>query len=96
MEVEDKDTQLRERNAQLQRQEAELQEKATLLSRLQRELQTLRVGDLFIGRCKGVKLVVISSGIASKLNLKLSSLCMRLAESKPTHLTREATHNTFL
>ena len=63
-----------EKNAQLQRQEAELQEKATLLSRLQRELQTLRVGELFIGRCKGVKLVVISSGIARKVNLKLSSL----------------------
>jgi len=52
VEVEEKDTQLRERNAQLQRQEAELQEKATLLSRQQRELQTLRVGDLFISRYK--------------------------------------------
>ena len=50
MEVEEKDTQLRERNAQLQRQEAELQEKTTLLSRLQRELETLRVGELFIGK----------------------------------------------
>ena len=49
MEVEEKDIQLRERNAQLQRQEAELQEKATLLTRLQRELQTLRVGDLSVG-----------------------------------------------
>ena len=53
MEVEEKDTQLRERNARLQRQEAELQEKAMQLSRLQRELETLRVGDLFISRCKG-------------------------------------------
>ena len=53
MEVEEKDTQLRERNAQLQRQEAELQEKAIQLDRQQRELQTLRVGELFIGRCKG-------------------------------------------
>ena len=60
MEVEEKDiqlrernTQLRERDAQLQRQEAELQEKATLLSRQQRELETLRVGELFISRCKG-------------------------------------------
>ena len=60
MEVEEKDiqlserdTQLRERDTQLQRQEAELQEKATLLSRLQRELQTLRVGESFISRCKG-------------------------------------------
>ena len=50
MEVEEK---LSERDAQLQRQEAELQEKATLLSRLQRELHTLRVGELFTGRCKG-------------------------------------------
>ena len=71
MEVEEKETQLRERDTQLQRQEAELQEKATLLSRLQRELQTLRVGDLFIGRCKGVKLVVRRSGIAGKLNFSL-------------------------
>ena len=70
MEVEEKETQLRERDTQLQRQEAELQEKATLLSRLQRELQTLRVGDLFISRCKGVKLVVRCSGVANKLTLK--------------------------
>ena len=62
MEVEEK---LSERDAQLQRQVAELQEKATLLSRLQRELQTLRVGDLFTGRCKGVKLVVRSSAVYS-------------------------------
>ena len=73
MEVEEKNTQLSERDAQLQRQEAELQEKATLLTRLQRELETLRVGDLFIGRCK-LKLVVRSSGVAGKLTLKLSSL----------------------
>ena len=66
MEVEEKNIQLRERNAQLQRQVAELQEKATLLSRLQRELQTLRVGELFISRCKGVKLVVKCSGVASQ------------------------------
>ena len=67
------DTQLRERNTQLQRQEAEFQEKATLLSTLRRELETLRVGDLFISRCK-LKLVVRSSGVAGKLTLKLSSL----------------------
>ena len=71
MEVEEKDTQLRERNAQLQRQEAELQEKATLLSRLQRELQTLRVGDQF--RYK-LRLVVRSSGVAGKLNMNHFSL----------------------
>ena len=53
MEVEEKDTQLRERNTQLQQQEAELQEKAMQLSRQQRELETLRVGDLFISRYKG-------------------------------------------
>ena len=80
MEVEEKETQLRERttqlserDAQLQRQEAELQEKAMQLSRLQRELQTLRVGELFIGRCK-LKLVVRCSGIAGKLNLNHFSL----------------------
>ena len=50
--MEEKDTQLRERDAQLQRQVAELQEKAMQLSRQQRELQTLKVSDLFIGRCK--------------------------------------------
>ena len=57
MEVEEKETQLSERNAQLQRQEAELQENTMLLSRQQRELETLRVGDLFISRCK-LKLAV--------------------------------------
>ena len=57
MEVEEKDTQLRERNAQLQRQETELQEKDLQLSRQQRELQILRVGgDLFFGRCKSSNL----------------------------------------
>ena len=48
MEVEEKDTQVRERNAQLQRQEAELQEKDLQLSRQQRELQTLRVSDCLL------------------------------------------------
>ena len=46
--MEEKDTQLRERIAQLQRLEAEL---TMQLDRQQRELQTLRVSDLFIGRC---------------------------------------------
>ena len=50
--MEEKDTQLQERNAQLQRREAELQEYAIQLSGQERELQTLRVSDLFIGRCK--------------------------------------------
>ena len=43
MEVEE-NTQLREKNAQLQRQETELQEKAKQLDRQQRELQIPRVG----------------------------------------------------
>ena len=50
--MEEKDTQLRERDAQLQRQVAELREKAVQLRGQERELQTLRVSDLFIGRCK--------------------------------------------
>ena len=56
MEVAEKDTQLQERNAQMQQLEAELQEKAMQLSRQQRELQILRVGDLFIGKCKNSNL----------------------------------------
>ena len=44
VEVEEKNTQLREKIAQLQRQETELQEKAKQLDRQQRELQIPRVG----------------------------------------------------
>ena len=46
MEIEEKNTQLSEMATT---QEAVFQQ----LSELQRELHTLRVGDLFIGRCKG-------------------------------------------
>ena len=73
--MEEKDTQLRERNAHLQRQEAELQEKVIQLSRQQRELQTLRVGDLFIGRYRTSNLgLEAPEYIAGKLKLKHSSL----------------------
>ena len=41
--VEAKDTQLQQKDGQIEQQGAELQEKATQISRQQRELQTLRV-----------------------------------------------------